>query len=292
LASLGDVACVVIRKNGEAVVPLKAHAFKDPDAEDDEDSDDDDANAQVPEPPIRWTRSFGNMDYKKPGSNPRLTATPDVSVVNLDNQYRGVALVCRQLYNAIGRSMAVSTVFKRSGGRPRMASGALVDAAVQWLGQLSGDVGLGSVVAFLEGMEPVTEPQQKRRKTDQPSQVRLRHILLKHRECKSTTDKVRNKQVKRSRGEAERLLRAVLEECEIDPKKSATAFTTRCRELSECPTSLTAGELSGDLGWVKPGKNEAKFGPSFDAIAFALQVGQLSDLIDSDQGVHILIRAA
>merc|ERR1712151_83968 len=118
------------------------------------------------------------------------------------------------------------------------------------------------------------------------------HILLKHRECKSTTDKVRNKQVKRSRGEAERLLRAVLEECEVDPKKCAQAFTQRCREISECTTSLTTGELAGDLGWVKPGKNEQKFGPSFDQAAFALQVGQLSALIDSDQGIHILIRAA
>jgi len=176
-----------------------------------------------------------------------------------------------------------------------MASGALVDAAVQWLGEVRGDNGLGSVVAFFDWIDDTSgsgaASAQKRRKTE-PSQVRLRHVLLKHKECKSTTDKVRNKHVTRTRGEAERLLRAVLEECEIDPKKSAAAFTVRCRELSECPTCLTAGELAGDLGWVKPGKNELKFGPSFDAAAFSLQIGQLSDLIDSEQGIHILIRAA
>merc|ERR1712183_371525 len=152
----------------------------------------------------------------------------------------------------------------------------------------------GSIVAFFDGSdESVAAPAaKKQRKSDTPSQVRLRHILLKHRECKSTTDKVRNKQVKRSRGEAERLLRAVLEECEVDPKKCAQAFTQRCREISECTTCQSAGELAGDLGWLKPGKNEQKFGPSFDAAAFALSIGQLSDLIDSDQGIHILIRAA
>merc|ERR1712183_789987 len=152
----------------------------------------------------------------------------------------------------------------------------------------------GSIVAFIDGTEEssASPAAKKARKSEQPSQVRLRHILLKHRECKSTTDKVRNKQVKRSRGEAERLLRAVLEECEVDPKKCAQAFTQRCRELSECTTCLTTGELAGDLGWVKPGKNEQKFGPSFDSAAFALSIGQLSDLIDSDQGIHILIRAA
>merc|ERR1712190_226170 len=113
-------------------------------------------------------------------------------------------------------------------------------------------------------------PSQKRRRTEQASQARLRHILLKHKECKSVVDKVRNKQVKRTRGEAERLLRAVLEECEADPAKCTKVFTQRCREISECQTSLTAGDLAGDLGWVKPGKNEQKFGPSFDAAAFSL----------------------
>merc|ERR1712048_1238931 len=102
-----------------------------------------------------------------------------------------------------------------------------------------------------------------------------------HRECKSTVDKVRNKQVKRSRGEAERILRGVLEECEGDPSR----FATRCKELSECQSCLKAG----DLGWLKqPGK----LGPIFDNAAFSLQVKQVSDLVDSEQGIHILLRSA
>merc|ERR1719421_1796090 len=130
--------------------------------------------------------------------------------------------------------------------------------------------------------------RKKKQRVEQatPSQVRLRHILLKHRDCKSTVDKVRNKQVKRSRGEAERMLRAVLEECEADPKKSA--FSQRAREMSECQSCLKTGDLVGDLGWVKPGKH----GQAFDAAAFLLQVGQLSDLVDSDQGIHIILRSA
>eukprot|EP00929_Paragymnodinium_shiwhaense_P022533 TRINITY_DN14371_c0_g1_i2.p1 TRINITY_DN14371_c0_g1~~TRINITY_DN14371_c0_g1_i2.p1 ORF type:complete len:587 (-),score=128.74 TRINITY_DN14371_c0_g1_i2:34-1794(-) len=292
LASVGDVAGVVVTKTGEPVVPIKPHALRNPD-DDDEDSEDDGGGGPVAEPgQFRWTRSFGDLEFKRAGSGLRLNATPDVAVISLNQSHRGIAIVARELFNAIGRGVAVSTVFKRSGGRPRMASGALVDAAVQWLGNVEGSMGLGSLVAFFEGTDEATSNPAKRRKIEQPSQVRLRHILLKHKECKSTTDKVRNKQVKRTRGEAERILRAVLEECEADPKKCSTMFTQRCRELSECTTSLTTGELAGDLGWVKPGKNEAKFGPSFDAAAFSLQTGQLSDLIDSEQGIHILIRAA
>merc|ERR1712050_637768 len=110
-------------------------------------------------------------DQKLPSSNPRLISIPDVAVLYLDNKHRGVALVCRALYNAIGRSVAVSTVFRRSRGRPRIASGALLDAAVQWLGQVGRDVGLGSVVAFFDGLEETNaSPAQKRRKIEQASQ--------------------------------------------------------------------------------------------------------------------------
>merc|ERR1712039_693263 len=114
---------------------------------------------------------------KNPTSMPKLNAFPDVATVYLKPEQRGVALVCRTLYNAIGKSVAVSTVFKRSRGRPRIASGALVDAAVQWLGQVEGDMGLGSIVVFFDGIEDSTTSPQKKRKAGQPTQVRLRHIL-------------------------------------------------------------------------------------------------------------------
>lgn len=143
------------------------------------------------------------------------------------------------------------------------------------------------MVVCINRLGVLSEPPEKKIKLEQvSSQIRLRHILLKHRECKSTVDKVRNKQVKRTRGDAERLLRAVLEECESDPKHRV--FTQRCRELSECQSSLGVGDLAGDLGWVKPGK----YGAPFDTAAFTLQVGQLSDLVDTEQGVHVLMRVA
>merc|ERR1712039_248465 len=108
-------------------------------------------------PPLRWTRAFGDMDFKRPDSMPRLLSTPDVKTLHLQRTHRGFAFICRALYNAIGRSVAVSTVFKRSAGRPRMASGALVDAAVQWLGQV-GDLGLGSIVVFFDRLEAADAP--------------------------------------------------------------------------------------------------------------------------------------
>jgi len=293
VASLGDIACVACLRSGEIVRLAKAHAVPDPDAEEEED-DDEDAEAENAEAaqaaagrPIRWTHAFGDQDFKQTaGTVERLSASPDVTVLHLEREHHGFAFICRALYASIGGSPAVTTVFRRSAGRPRMASGALIDAAVQWLGQVGSDCGLASVVAFFEEMHDGA--QAKKRRTEQPAQVRLRHILLKHRECKATIDKVRNKQVRRTRAEAERLLRGVLEE--LDGDGGQKKFTQRCRDLSECQSCLKAADLAGDLGWVKRGSE--KLGEAFEAAAFALQVNQFSDLVDSDQGVHILMRTA
>lgn len=298
VASLGDIACTLCLRTGETTRLVQAHAIPAPDTDDDEDEEDD-AAAEVPDapsPPTRWSRSFGDLDLKErapqaqasSGSSAhRISAEPEVKVLHLQHKHHGFAFICRALYASIGGRTAVSTVFRRSAGRPRMASGALVDAAVQWLGQVGPDCGLGSIVAFFDKMESSEEPRAKRAKTD-TTQVRLRHILLKHRECKGTVDKVRNKQVKRTRGEAERLLRAVLEEC--GGERDLKLFTQRCREVSECQSCLKAGELAGDLGWVKRGAG--KLGEAFEAAAFALNVNQISDLVDSDQGIHVILRSA
>lgn len=295
IASLGDIACVLCLRSGETTRLVQAHAQPDPDVDDDEEDDEDDdstaggATASAAQaPPIRWTRAFGDLDFKARGSAWQLEATPEVKILHLQQSHHGFAFICRALYQCIGGRPAVSTVFRRSAGRPRMASGALVDAAVQWLGQVDADCGLASVVAFFDKVEAPDAPKVKRPKTAEITQVRIRNILLKHRECKSATDKVRNKQVKRTRGEAERLLRAVLEECEGD--KDHKVFTQKCRDMSECQSCLKAGDLIGDLGWQKRG--QGKFGDAFEAVAFGLQIGQLSDLIDSYHGVHVVLRTA
>lgn len=291
VASLGDTSCVLVQRSGGVERLVQAHALPDPDLSDDEDSENEEqakAAAEAAERHIRWTRAFGDLDFKGEGKPLQLSATPEVKVIHLEHKHHGFAFICRSLYASIGGANAVTTVFRRSAGRPRMASGTLVDAAVQWLGQVGPECGLASVVGFFDKIEAPDEPLAKKARTVETSQVRLRHILLKHKECKSVIDKVRNKQVKRGRGEAERLLRAVLEECDGD--KGHKRFTTRVRELSECQSALKAGDHAGDLGWVKRGTS--KMGEVFEGVAFSLQPNQLSDLVDTDQGIHIILRSA
>ena len=42
------------------------------------------------------------------------------------------------------------------------------------------------------------------------------------------------------------------------------------------------------MGWIDRGV----MGAAFDAAAFALEVGQLSDVVETPEGVHLLLRMA
>lgn len=61
---------------------------------------------------------------------------------------------------------------------------------------------------------------------------------------------------------------------------SGEAFEAVAREYSEGPSA----EKGGDLGFTKPGK----LLPAFEEVAFAMQPGDISDLVITDYGVHIV----
>lgn len=281
LASVGDVTCILAPAGCDPVELIKPHILAD-------------ADAQVSDAGVRrLARAFGHRDWKLEEGSRQLTAVPDVGIVPLQSGHQGLALICRGAFDPAGGSVGVASELKRWAGQPRMASGSLIDKA-------SPD-GLAAIVAFLDvGARPEAPseasgapPSAKRPRTGselggEKQQVRLRHVLVKHRDCKIPTDKVRNRPVTRTRAEAERALRQLLAELQLDPKQRSQRFGQRCRELSECPSCLKGGDLVGDLDWVRKGK----MGAAFDEAAFMLQVGQLSDLVDSDAGIHVLWRTA
>jgi NIMA-interacting peptidyl-prolyl cis-trans isomerase 1 len=61
-------------------------------------------------------------------------------------------------------------------------------------------------------------------------------------------------------------------------------FATLAGQLSDC-SSASAG---GDLGSFGRGSMQK----SFEDAAFTLKVGELSGVVDSDSGVHIVLRTA
>jgi parvulin-like peptidyl-prolyl isomerase len=87
--------------------------------------------------------------------------------------------------------------------------------------------------------------------------------------------------------------------------EAGEAFAAVCREVSECPSKLKGGDMAGDVGWLDREKgadvvDKNKTGASTAAVvppallgpAFSLAPGQTSDLIPSEEGVHILQRTA
>lgn len=150
-------------------------------------------------------------------------------------------------------------------------------------------------------------PSKKAKTSEEVQSVRLRHILLKHRGCKDVNDVVRTKVEVRTEAEAETTLRGALRELQrearearipADPKRAATAylqpsprFIKLCKELSECATAKNGGGMLGDMGWLDERALQS-FGPVFRDISKALQVGQWSDVVRTEHGVHILQKIA
>lgn len=123
----------------------------------------------------------------------------------------------------------------------------------------------------------------------------------------------RRKPVSRSLAEAEAELLSILQKLEpsacADASKLAIAFASASRASSECQSALKGRELAGDLGWLDDAKEAALKqakgalgGPKPaiksvvpDAVlkvAFQLEIGELSDIISSELGAHLLLRAA
>jgi len=131
-------------------------------------------------------------------------------------------------------------------------------------------------------------PSAKRPRKENLTKVRCRHILLRH--AGSKVQASRKPKATRSVHEAESQMLGLLQELQFG---GAPAFTERCRKMSDCDTSLKGGDLCGDLGWLDkdPTKNK-KVPASVVRAALMLTIGQFSDIISSELGVHLLLRTA
>ena len=102
-----------------------------------------------------------------------------------------------------------------------------------------------------------------------PEQVRASHILIKPDTSDPNTDP--NEAKAKAKAKAHELLRQI---------QNAADFATLAKANSACPSA----EYGGDLGlkpkgtWVKP----------FEEAAFKLKVGQVSDVVETQFGYHII----
>jgi parvulin-like peptidyl-prolyl isomerase len=131
------------------------------------------------------------------------------------------------------------------------------------------------VAVSLIGLGCVKEQEPEGKKVVQPAppgQIRASHILISYAGA-PRTDAVRTKE------EALAMAREILARV-----RAGEDFEDLARQYSDCPSAQS--EISGDLGFFGKGR----MAKPFEDAAFALKVGQISDIVETDFGYHIIKR--
>ncbi|EDV92462.1 putative peptidyl-prolyl cis-trans isomerase dodo [Drosophila grimshawi] len=112
---------------------------------------------------------------------------------------------------------------------------------------------------------------------DGSSEVQCLHLLVKHKGSRRPSS-WREENITRTKEEAQMLL-------EIYRNKIVNREAT-FEELARSYSDCSSAKRGGDLGKFGRGQMQAPF----EKAAFALKVGQLSDIVDTDSGLHIIVR--
>lgn len=114
------------------------------------------------------------------------------------------------------------------------------------------------------------------------NQVRAAHLLIKHTGSRNPVSRRTGQEVSLSPEEAIQELRQY--EAKIKEEGVAEAFPKYASERSDC----SSFKAKGDLGFFGPGMMQQPF----EEASFALQPGQMSGIVSTDSGVHLIYRIA
>ncbi len=113
--------------------------------------------------------------------------------------------------------------------------------------------------------------QLKKNVDGTPEKVQASHILISYKGAS------RDPKVTRTKEEAKKLTEKLLKEV-----KSGTEFSKIAKEHSNCPS----GKKGGDLGMF----GRKQMVPPFEKAAFSLKPGEVSDIVETRFGYHIIKR--
>jgi NIMA-interacting peptidyl-prolyl cis-trans isomerase 1 len=166
-----------------------------------------------------------------------------------------------------------SSVNKRRKEVPKSTSGS------------DGDADSRNRVTKRHGAEDAnSKPSKRQRKT--PKEVRVLHILKKHKDSKRPASwRSNNKPItitkEQAREELEGLLEILREE-EGNPDNLIATFKELASQESDC----NSAKRKGDLGMF----GRKKMRPEFEEAAFGLDINELSGVVETASGAHILLR--
>jgi peptidyl-prolyl cis-trans isomerase NIMA-interacting 1 len=115
-----------------------------------------------------------------------------------------------------------------------------------------------------------------------PDQVRAAHLLIKHIDSRNPMSRRTSRHVTLSRAQAQEELAAY--EQRIRNEGVHDAFPKYAAERSDCGSFAA----QGDLGFFGRGQMQAPF----EQASFALQPGEMSGIVETDSGYHLIYRIA
>jgi len=110
-------------------------------------------------------------------------------------------------------------------------------------------------------------------------QVRASHLLVKHSGSRRPAS-WKNSHITMSEDEARQILKGYQSEIGQDPTKFA--------ELASKHSDCSSHEKGGDLGFFGHGQMQKPF----EDATYRLKVGEISDVIKTDSGLHLIMRTA
>lgn len=115
--------------------------------------------------------------------------------------------------------------------------------------------------------------------TTGPDQVQCSHLLVKHEHSRRPSS-WREENITRTKEEALELVKSYREQI----VSGRASFAELAQKYSDCSSAKRGGDLGpfGHGAMQKP----------FEQAAFALKIGELSEPVHTDSGVHIILRTA
>jgi len=111
--------------------------------------------------------------------------------------------------------------------------------------------------------------------------ARCAHLLIKHSESRNPVSRRTNQKIILSKAQARTELEGYLERIKASDDVEK-AFRDACQARSDCGSYRDAGDL-GDFG-------RGQMQKPFEDATFALRVGDMSGVVDTDSGLHLVLR--
>uniref|UniRef100_A0A0K0EF92 Peptidyl-prolyl cis-trans isomerase n=1 Tax=Strongyloides stercoralis TaxID=6248 RepID=A0A0K0EF92_STRER len=151
-----------------------------------------------------------------------------------------------------------------------------------WEKRMSTSRGREYYINRTTGQSQWTRPSASDEVSSSPSSVHCYHLLVKHRDSRRPSS-WRSEKITRTKEEAIDILKKYRDEI-VGSQEKLETFMKLAGEYSDC----SSAKRNGDLGFFKRNQMEKPF----ENASYALKVGEMSDIVETNSGVHIIYRVA